>query len=313
MMHSIEPTAKTENRAIPAYAPALRKLGIEGLKRHRLLAFAVSRGCISPEESVAATEKLLENTRRQVIAQKLLATLGDDVGDTAIGILKGAALWEFLYRAGEREAADIDLFVSERDRARLILSLTKLGFDRFKTERSPMASFKTVCLGASHGDLSIEIHTKLWWLEPKEFRWTWMPAKQTPFFRLSPEDQFIHLSGHWISQHTMLSLHWLFDLVLFLERHGAELDWACIESRARTLRLLKAVRFARQIANDVGSPRGFQNQSDRQIDFRFLSDPTGSRAKYYWFKHRVQDSWTDALLYDWHWLINRLRTAAEDE
>jgi hypothetical protein len=279
---------------------ALRQLTIEELGRHKLLGLSLSRGWLEPGQASIAEKRLLENLRREALASAVLDELARELMSASVampvGLLKGTALWGDLYRPGEREVTDIDLFVGQRDEARLLEILSKLGFSRQERSHERASRFKTVCLSERYGDLSLEVHTKLWWREPPGFEWQWRPSLRAPFSRLTLEDQLLHLCGHWIAQHTMISLHWLLDIALFIEQYGSQLDDVKLLARARELRISRAVETARRICN----------WREPRIDLEFLRNPRGQLGRYFWLKHTLQDSWRDAIYYDVTWLSARL-------
>src|SRR4051812_5042939 len=182
---------------------ALRQLSLEELSNHKLLGLASSRGWLEEKYVEAGRERLHENLKRESVAARLMGELGSELFATAgrsalampVGLLKGAALRGDLYRAGEREASDIDLFIDEKDEETLLKILERLSFSEQVRSKERASNFKTVCLSERYGDLSVEVHTRLWWREPKGFAWVWRPSLRAPFMRLSPEDQLLHLCG----------------------------------------------------------------------------------------------------------------------
>lgn len=290
---------------------ALRQLTTDELSRHKLIGLMTSRGWAIDRQSQVGQKRLLENMRREAVAGKILDELGRSLDKLnphiPVGLLKGPALWGDIYRPGEREASDIDLFVDQANEARFLALLVEYGFDRQYRSTDRSSNFKTVCLSERFGDLSIEVHTKLWWREPSQFEWTWRSSLRSPFNRLTLEDQFIHLCGHWIAQHTMISMHWLVDIALFLNAHGDKLNVSILSARAKTLNLERAVQAAREICRNVFDGR--PARSIASIDLKFLRDPRGNLFKYFWFKHSLQDSWWSAIFYDVIWLTSIFQKA----
>lgn len=288
---------------------SLRQLDFQQLRDHRLLALAYSRGVFDSLDAAQheiARQRLLSNIRKQATIELLLEELGCVLRERSlrVGLLKGTALWSELYRPGEREVSDIDLFVDHDQQVALGEALATIGYRPERERNSRLSGFKCVFLNPKQGDLSIEVHTRLWWREPSDFRWSWRDSHRSPFLCLSPEDQFIHLSGHWIAQHTMLSLHWLFDIALYLDLHDHEIDWRSVRARAAKLDLRRSTDAARAIALATSSAEGLASYRDKGIDFEFLLNPKRHRTRYFLAKHRVQDSIAIALQYDWHWLLS---------
>lgn len=299
-----------EFKAESKFAPtrALCELDFAHLERHKVLALGRSRGHLGhlPENLLKlADQRLLENMRRETVIKSFLWMLAPKLVGTNVGILKGPALWERLYRPGERESSDLDLFVPPTDLQKLLQALAEIGFRPRPQDDSPLSGFKILCMNPNAGDLTIEVHQRLWWRESPGFKWRWTPAKIEPFVKLEPEDQFIHLAGHWIAQHSMISLHWLFDLVLFLEHYN--LDWKQVEARAASIKLEKSVSLARAIAEHISTYGSFSGLNEKGITGKFLIDPKAEKLRYFWNKHRSQDSLFDAVLYDFHWLTDRLK------
>jgi len=300
--------------APPSLKFATHQINFDFLHRHKLLALACSRGwlrkhpLLSADEKKAAEQRLAMNVRREAFMRGLLAEVAARCADLEVGVLKGPALWGDIYQPGERESCDIDLFVARENAETLLKRLAGLGYRAVpgEAEGSPLHDFKTVCLSENHGDLSIEIHTKLWWREPAGFAWRWRAEKPEPLLRLVPEDQLLHLCGHWIAQHTMISMHWMLDIALFLEAHRTEVDPAALRERAKVLRLGRAVELALRICEDFSSGRDSRLRRMVTIDLDFLLEPRKKLARYFFIKHAVQESWLDALLYDMNWVRSRL-------
>lgn len=306
MLRNLEFGKRQTSQSLPEpIRNALRQLDFAELSRHKLLGLAVSRGNFAfsrDEDPEIAQSRLLGNARREALANALLAEIARHSTGLEIGLLKGPALWCDLYLPGEREANDLDLHVSENEREPLLEVLRGLGFETFHRSRTGISNFKTVCIGRRFGDFSVEVHTKLWWREPSGFAWSWRPSLQPFFRRLEIEDQLLHLCGHWVAQHTMISLHWLIDIALFLETHGPRLDEQLLTKRARDLRLSRSLEVARAICRDL--LQDVNATSLCGIDFEFLRDPRAKRLRYYLIKHLVQDSLGEAALYDLLWLAS---------
>lgn len=288
------------SNAMRQLAKVAQSMTMDQAMSHKILALAYSRRLTPPEWAETARARLAKNIRRQAVVQGVLEDLAREVRNLNIGLLKGAALWGDLYRPGEREASDVDLFIDPRNRDRLLAGLAKLGFDRIYVERDSRSAHKTLCLNRGHDDLAFEIHTQLFWREPIGFAWRWRNALRPGFLRLTPEDQLVHLCSHWINQHTMISLHWYFDIALFCETH--HVDWAKVEARAATLGCVRSVRLARRLTEGAH----VAGDGLARIDFDFLLEPRKNLLRYFFLKHAVQDSWADALKYDLQWLSGRL-------
>ncbi len=293
------------SRAENALRHLLLDLSLEEASRHKLLALGLSRGWIPSSWLESARKRLLINSKREAVSQFVLSRLQTQTRGFQIGLLKGAALWEFLYRPGEREASDLDLFVEARHFEPLIKNLAAIGFTSAVRESFRASNFKTVCSSGDYPDFTIEVHTKLWWHEPPNHQWEWKPSQRNASFRiLTLEDQFIHLAGHWIAQHTMISLHWFFDLILFLDQFEKSIDWEKLDQRAKLLKLSHSVSIARALHRSLVK-EGLPCSRLANVDWEFLKSPKANSLKYFLTKHRVQDRWLDALTYDLRWLLER--------
>ena len=281
----------------------ISSLTIEEWARHRLLGFAYSRGYPAALESRRARDQYLLNLKREAYLQGLLREIGDHplAAGLSIGLLKGPALWGDLYRPGERESADLDLYIEPIQLPALLLVLYSIGFDQVIPQ-----GVKTLCLNPQSNDVSIEIHTQLWRHEPADFRWRWQAARQSPFRRLAPEDQLIHLCGHLIAQHTLISLHWLIDIILFIKQSETPWDFPEIRSRAVKLRLARSWQLASQLTDAFCSIRGRDGIAFGLVNFRFLIDPRRENMRYFLIKHLVQDRVLDALAYDLKWFACKI-------
>ncbi len=294
-----------------AMSQFLSDLTLKQYAEHRILALALNRGFLPRQWACQGERRLLENLRRQAVIQGLLKDLGlriEKANGLQVGLLKGCALWGDIYTAGERETSDIDLFVEAGDHSRLALELEKLSFMPLKQggQQPKTQSHKTLYVSPNFFDLTIEVHCRLWRAEPSGFRWQWRNAVHGPYLRLSVEDQLIHLCGHWIAQHTMISLHWLFDIIFWINSNNHVIDWRLVDRRGTILRLKRSVDLARGIYDRLEDGNTAKNLGVPGLDFDFLIEPKKTLWRYWLVKHLVQESWSDALKYDFQWLVNRL-------
>ena len=297
----------------------LSGLGDSELRSNKLLAFCASRGFLRAELLAEGQRALLENARREVLLRYMVKEIVRAYAARGIEpvALKGLALWGEIYRPGEREVNDVDLLVRPEEFEPFLAVLAGIGFVVPEVERSPLYGFKANCFREDFGDYPVEVHAKLWWKEPRGFQW--QRRADGGLAKLSLEDQLIHLCGHWIAQHTMISLHWLIDIALFSVKYDDRLDWARVRQRAKMLRLEKSVALAVFLIHELFHMKVAKNAADdwltapslaSAVDLRYLSGEDARhwawQWRYYWLKHRVQDRMSDAVAYDLLWLVSRL-------
>lgn len=170
-------------------------------------------------------------------------------------VLKGAALAKWLYPAPNlRSFSDLDLFIRQRDVARLSAILRARGYD---SNNELAAGFQDAFYSEmtfyrlTPPRVSLDVHWHLF--VPLYFRrridpeWFWERAEIFSFGGatarvFNPTAQLVHLAVHASLNHKHTPrLIWLYDLALLLARKGDELDWHAAAAFAQQAGLARSM------------------------------------------------------------------------
>ena len=233
--------------------------------------------------------------RATVLRNRAVADLAADLGrrlsaaSVSCILLKGAALVRTLYAdPGLRHVGDLDLLVDERDVPRAASLLDVMGFRRFgrplRTEW-PTCEFHLVYVRDGHGSIPVELHWRLfedylpYVFDLAEVRRRALPVAGLPagMLTMSPEHELAHLCLH-LERHALVyrslierpdwlqllvmprglaRLAWLYDVALYLQRHGETLDWDRLVADARRWAIDARLRVVLELCErtlHVGAP-----------------------------------------------------------
>jgi hypothetical protein len=171
-------------------------------------------------------------------------------------VLKGADLAETVYPRPElRHFGDIDLMVLPKDLAATLALLEKAGYRyhqeyRFEAISKDRAGFVYI-KEAIPGYIVFEIHTSPHSNEMEisfESARLWERARPISIAEIEVEgmgleDLLLYLCWHYRS-HVFSRLIWLYDIALFLQRYGDQLDWVLLERLAEGLGLKATVYYS---------------------------------------------------------------------
>ncbi len=251
----------------------------------------VSKGSIEWTHQVLQEREILEHLERlQVVAQEFPVVL-----------LKGGALIGDLYHPGERRISDLDLLVQNSDLLSIKERLLSLGYtpltDGFKWYAN---SYK--CLFSYPGVMApVEIHTKLIWTEPENFKWLTCPSQSGAFLRLMPLHELLHLCFHYSLQHNFLHKFWLRDIHLHMSKYN-EINWPHFWELCAELRVTNSIGLLFALdGNHCGQagdmPENWRRAQwmARRMPLQFLDDPTRFPIWSLLTKmHSLQSLWSSA-------------------
>lgn len=190
------------------------------------------------EETAAVNRKGLGDL------QKLLRVL--DCEKIEALPLKGLDLLLRVYAGlGRRSLGDYDIFVREKDLARLCLILEREGYllrphaSRFLTESFVNESIDYV---SKDSGLNLDISWNFWYLDSAEALWERCVVRETPLGRrkfLHPEDALLYLVAYTVARRGQFGHFFGQDLKAFLEKETAEINWTrwCQEIERKGLRV----------------------------------------------------------------------------
>ncbi len=286
----------------------------------RLAGLCYSRGIFQnwqgdPDFESAFKDQYLRNSiYLQIQKQISESALNENI---CLTWLKGIELIRSVYQnPGERFLSDIDVLVSPAELPQLRKMFVGLGARQIQSaSESRLSDFKEIWnFPHSHSAVPVEIHTQLFYHEPKN--WIW---QRNPQGQLSSEDFLLHLCGHCAFQHTFLQSLWLIDIFLYLQVFHDKISFQVLLNRARQLSLLKSVEvcllliereFRWKMRESLEFPQIKFSSSARtlarRLDRSFLLDPQRQAFKYLYTKHAIKDCFLQSLKYDALWIQQKL-------
>ena len=266
-----------------------------------------------------------------------LIDLGVQFKNLEVCLLKGFSLMVDIYKdKGSRKASDVDLLIQKKEQEQVFRILAEQGYERLEEKKWKGNHFKSLWIKKTSAlEVVIELHTQLFWHTAEDRsscdRW----KKETfinldGFFRLSAEDQLLHLCGHYVFQHNSLKFFWLIDIYEYIKKHQSSLNWERFWSRAQEEQLVvsccSCIWLWILIEKKV-NPKGVGDciydcffpvklslksywggyMLARWVFRQHMFDAYKNLLRYYLIKFLTRDSLWDALRYNWHWLLSRLR------
>ncbi len=229
-------------------------------------------------------------------------------------LLKGAHLLSHYYPdLGNRFMGDVDILVDKNQLEDWVTYLEKIGYQDITGPTWKANEFKRVLLKKSQTlELVIELHTRLFYQE-NLIKWKTNPQELTSQLSfLSKEALFVHLCGHLAYQHTFLSLHWLYDIYLLIQKE--QLEPHEVLSTAKKAHVLKSCKIISYLmysrlkikVDPILLPsKLIQILIDFIITDDFLIAPREHPIRYQLCKHFTKDFIHQALLYDLGWFRHK--------
>lgn len=262
-----------------------------------------------------AKERLPQSFKRQwLLNQSYLDEIFSFSPPAPGTLLKGAHLLSQNYydHPGKRFMGDVDILIAKEDWNTWRDFLLKNGYEDITKDTWEANNFKAIFLKKSGPlELAIELHTRLFFQEDHEF--SWQKEKKGDYFYLTTEDLFIHLCGHIAYQHTFISLHWLYDIYLLLQKEN--LNWSLTDERAKKAGVFQSCQIIlwcmreHFLLKDLPRPKlSFLTKKILQkfLTKEFLINPTDAPIVYQLIKHITKDKISQALTYDLLWVKNKL-------
>ncbi len=255
---------------------------------------------------------------RNSVAKEELDRIGKDLEkeNLKVFLLKGFSLMGEIYKDwGERFVSDIDLLISHDELWKLTDILRMYGYQKRK---------QTKWLGNRHKHLyvkmvediqiSIEIHTQLFWHTSLNIQKDPSPASVNGFYQLSHENQLVHLCGHLAFQHTYSKLFWLMDIFKYVDRYREKIDWQSFWDQAEKANLYKACYFTLFLCQKLGLNiqtilyRATKKKKvaifflKKIVDYSYLYNPQKHPVRSNAVKFLIKDSIFDNIRYAYAWL-----------
>jgi hypothetical protein len=320
-MRAVWELIRADSRELPELTPREWERLPKILEEHGLrgLVYSRWRDALPSSVQVELARAWRDQWARNLAYREELAGLSADLASRGIRpvVLKGMALLDALYPdLGARSVSDIDLLIGREqwDETRAVLGAR--GFVEDRTYRKwEGIEFKGSFVKYAGGiEIPIDLHQQLFYREPANTRWRLEPMAEAA--RLCDEDLLAHLMGHLGYQHAFLSLNWLVDIDLFCRARGDSLKWKAVAARCAVLGHMRSARAVLWCCRQfLGTPlgdtkvRAFGRDWDPWrlvLGENYLWSPLKRRFLFYLVNNMMNDSWTEALRYDWLWLVNKI-------
>jgi hypothetical protein len=134
------------------------------------------------------------------------------------------------------------------------------------------------------------------------------------FYKLSNENQLIHLCGHIAFQKAYSKLFWLMDIFKYVEAYKNKLDWPLFWQNAEAAGLYKSCYFTLFLCQKLGlnlQPIFFRAPKKKKlgiyllkktVNFSYLYNPEKYPVKVLLVKALIKDSYSDLMRYCYAWL-----------
>lgn len=136
-------------------------------------------------------------------------------------ILKGFVYSHCLYSSpGLRPIKDIDILIHHEDAGAIDVLLKKSGFNQTINDEMNYARYDESLR------VVVDVHTKLMF-PPADNLWGTLKEitiENHSFYTPDLENQMVYLISHPLIQHGYLRLIWVYDFLLFIEKHNKEFD-----------------------------------------------------------------------------------------
>jgi hypothetical protein len=184
-------------------------------------------------------------------------------------LLKGAALNATVYEPGLRSMTDIDVLIRPGDTAAADRVLRNAGCrpgaDLLRADFYPRYYYEREYFTRHTPSVKIDLHCRpfrlLRYARTVPESAMWRDCREVRLGELDvqipgPEDMLIHLAVH-LACHGNSQLRWLYDLRLWLERFGSEIDVTQLADKCRRWQLALPVnRALREVERQFGSCNG---------------------------------------------------------
>lgn len=255
-------------------------------------------------------EQLIKN---QLVRQEL-KKIENEFSKDSVGVclLKGFALMGDVYEDyGSRFASDVDILVKINDLKTVIEILKKQNF-KVRSEKKWLGNnFKTtVTKNLGLLDITIEIHTKLFWHYDQDC-FLQRPALQYSWYTvLSPEAQLIHLCGHLGFQHTFIKLFWLLDIKQYVLKYGEQINWPDFWLLAKKYSLFETCQLCLEkagIARELQIKKSLRHRLLSVLcSSHFLISPRSYPFRYFLIKVFIKDNLLDNFRYFYQQLLFKI-------
>ncbi len=255
---------------------------------------------------------------RNMMLKLELQKLGHDLEKDGMKVylLKGFSLMGEIYEDwGERFVSDVDLLISFDQMWRLTDLLKMHGYEK-KREAKWLGNLhkQTFVKSTAELDFSIEVHTQLFWHQALNMDETAEGDKINGFYRLSPENQLIHLCGDLAFQHGYSQLFLLMDVYKTVDSYRTKINWDLFWEKAIRAGLYKSCYFTLFLCQKIGlniqtivylAPRRKRIAIfllKKIVNFSYLYNPNQHPVRYFITKFLIKDSLVDNGRYALAWL-----------
>jgi hypothetical protein len=167
-------------------------------------------------------------------------------------LVKGAFLLREVYAdMSQRSMSDVDLYIPELNSYQLLQEILKdQGYEVLVEKKWQANNFKTTLIKKiGNFYCTLELHQKLIWNEGKNC-WN-KKSEDGPWSFLDTNDHLVYLIAHMGKQHSFLKLFWLYDIKLYVEKFGAEVDWQIVYEKLKDLNCSTCLQLTAKLMLEI--------------------------------------------------------------
>jgi hypothetical protein len=165
-----------------------------------------------------------------------------------IFLVKGAYLLRNVYiDMSERGMSDVDLYIPEAESFHLLQKiLIDQGYLVLKEKKWQANNFKTTLTKKiGNFNCTLELHQRLLWNEGT-VGWR-KKSEDGPWSFIDTNDHLVYLIAHMGKQHSFFKLFWLYDVKLYLQKYGAEINWQIVYEKLKELNCSTCLQLTAQL------------------------------------------------------------------
>ena len=274
---------------------------IDNAEEHHVAGYLYSRNNIEKFKNIWLKQALVKSLLKEEIES--ITNKYPRISEK-MTLLKGMAIHDQFYSDGERFMSDVDILVDEGELDNVVKCFIDEGFSIVEQKQWMGNFFKCELTKVLHGiDINIELHSQLFYHSKIDLQF--VTSEIGRIKRLAPAYEFAHIIGHCGFQHTFQKMYWLIDIYHYFLEDTVDLDE--LEDICRKMKIYHSLELAKYIMNRYFGLNLPVNKVVAEVDLETILNPNQGSLKYFYIKHRLKDSFLEALKYDFKWILMKIK------